>query len=275
MMNTDEAEVVEVRPEIVAECYHKAMDPRGFARKCAMNRQLHMDAIARTRDELLISGVPERYIYVLQKNRCNLFGTLWALSDTASVERELDFIKNHASAVFVPDVYVFMCVDLRDQTTLRRYLSENYFHYSLIEEQLATIDGRTLVFDRETQPDAFDTQCDNNERRAHITITKQCKALKKQGVDDTHITVVIHTPANKYHYMRSTCHYVRSTSKARIEELVQTARHYDAQCYFPDPYTYTCVDIREHATDATDLQWLMGRLTLYESFSVQRETDHI
>jgi hypothetical protein len=110
-----------------------------FDALCEENRRLHQEAIAESYARLVDAGVPEQYIFVIQANRDDpqKKGDLFSYSNKQRLEETLGSVQRDAQMCFSPDVFVFLCTDVRDQTFMAQYLDSQYFEQTWFKEMIA------------------------------------------------------------------------------------------------------------------------------------------
>jgi hypothetical protein len=119
----------------------KRKEPENFYALCRENFIIHSDALKKSYDKLISEGVPEKYIYMVHANRDDdeKKGNLIAYQDIQAVDRALHFISDNIFVCHKPDVFVCVCVDLRDIVSIRQYISESYFPDALILSMLTSL----------------------------------------------------------------------------------------------------------------------------------------
>ena len=224
--------------------YDKTINPDMFERQCELNAQQHRRDVETGFNTLHNAGVPRRYICVIQTNRFDLNGDLYLASDTQRLETELQWVRKHANRVYIEeDVYRFVCVDLRSRVAIRSCLSPFYFPDHLLDELLASVEGRTLTYNRQTQPDEFTRQCQLNEQRHMNEISVTHKALMAQGVPDRYIAILEVPRLNE----RRTGNMRLYNTLYTLQEEWEVTHSYFDECTYPSSERYVCVDLRDHA----------------------------
>lgn len=107
----------------------KKKEPERFYALCDENLQKHRLVIQESYDSLIEKGVPEAYIYVINANRDDdeRKGDIFAYTNKARLEEAIDYVREHARYCHSPDVFIFICVDVRDHATREQYLDKHYF----------------------------------------------------------------------------------------------------------------------------------------------------
>ena len=120
-------------------------EPDKFYALCDENRRNHEQRIEETRAVLIEAGVPEKYIFVIQANRGENgtpeAGDLFAYSNKARLAEALGSIKECAYVCCSPDVFDFLCTDVRDTIFMSRYLYPWYFSEDWFIGMVAAITG--------------------------------------------------------------------------------------------------------------------------------------
>ena len=119
--------------------YDKRENPEAFNALCDTNRLMNEADIQESYQKLVEAGVPEKYIFVIQANRDDNLkrGDLFSYSNKARLEETLSCIKESASICCSPDVFIFLCVDVRDQEAMAKYLNRAYFQENWFKEMIA------------------------------------------------------------------------------------------------------------------------------------------
>jgi len=119
----------------------KNQEPEKFYARCDENLLLHRQSIQESYDTLIEKGVPEKYIFVINANRNDPSkqGDIFAFTDQERLEEVLSWVREHASLCLSPDVFVNLCVDVRDQATMSMYIDANYFDAKWFKEMIKEI----------------------------------------------------------------------------------------------------------------------------------------
>lgn len=230
---------------MTSRSYDRNTEPEQFEAQCQENTAHHERVIQADYERLVKAGVPEKYIYVMQVNSGGGEGDLYAFNDKNRVDRQLNCVKRGATVVCSPDVFLFSVVDLRDRISIRTRLCDEYFEDALIDRMLATIEGRMLVFDRETEPDLFEEHCYLNERLHNnlIMIAKDC-LIKKKQVEPQFIRVL--KEWRDPTIMPRLNQLIEWNAWSQRDAAIREVRFTKQQVTYPDIYVFTCVDVREH-----------------------------
>lgn len=126
------------------EAYFVARDeePEKFFALCDENLRLHRQVIQESHDALREAGVPEEYIFVIQVNRDDggrKQGDITPYAKQDKLERDLELVKRRARLCHSPDVFIFLCVDVRDQATMGRHIDTDYFSEAWFNDMVADI----------------------------------------------------------------------------------------------------------------------------------------
>lgn len=106
-------------------------EPEKFFALCDENLRLHRRVIQESHDALREAGVPEEYIFVIQVNRDDREreqgGGITPYAKQDKLERDLELVKRRARLCHSPDVFIFLCVDVRDQVSMACHINTDYF----------------------------------------------------------------------------------------------------------------------------------------------------
>lgn len=122
--------------------YHREREPEKFYALCDENLALHEKAIKESYDRLIKVGVPEKFIFVINANGPydpSKQGDLFAYSNKTRLNEMLNSVRTSAQVCCLPDVFVFLCADIRDQEFMSRYLDSSYFRAKWFKEMYADI----------------------------------------------------------------------------------------------------------------------------------------
>lgn len=122
--------------------YHREREPEKFYALCDENLALHEKAIKESYDRLIEAGVPEKFIFVINANGPydpSKQGDLFAYRNKTRLNETLNSVRTGAQVCCSPDVFVFLCVDIRDQEFMSRYLDSSYFRAKWFKEMYADI----------------------------------------------------------------------------------------------------------------------------------------
>lgn len=126
----------------VGVTYHKLADPVKFYAQCDENLAMHEKAIKKSYDRLVEAGVPEKFIFVINANGdydSGKSGDLFAYSNKMRLNETLNSVRNGAMVCCSPDVFIFLCADIRDEAFMSRYLNASYFSAKWFKEMYAEI----------------------------------------------------------------------------------------------------------------------------------------
>lgn len=118
----------------------KKQDPEKFYDLCEKNLLIDDAAIRESYEKLKESGIPEKYIFVVNANRdIDKKGDVFAYSNQDRLEKALHSVRDRAQHCHSPSATLFICVDVRDQETMGLYLSASYFSETWFKEMVASI----------------------------------------------------------------------------------------------------------------------------------------
>lgn len=104
-------------------------EPEKFFALCDENLRLHRKVIGESYEALKEKGVPEKYIFVVQVNRDDPSkqGDIFAYTNQDRLEETLHSVRSGAEVCLSPDVFIFICCDVRDEDTMAHHINRNYF----------------------------------------------------------------------------------------------------------------------------------------------------
>lgn len=118
------------------------MEPAKFFALCDENLRRHLHVIHESHGRLTKSGVPEKYIFVIQANSDDggrKEGDIFAYTNKERLEETLHSVRNGAQVCCSPDVFNFICVDVRDHVSMARHINTDYFSETWFNDMVADI----------------------------------------------------------------------------------------------------------------------------------------